>query len=98
MVGAPFRVAAVSLLYAGVCCHQQKTGAASEDLFTQVPRETVWKLAEGFSTVRSWGQEAADRVLFTPLGGLRRLHSRLIPIFQTVSEEAFSEVRIQDPA
>src|SRR5215204_5609559 len=28
--------------------------------------ETVWKIAEGFSTVRFWRQEAAGRGFFTP--------------------------------
>jgi hypothetical protein len=35
-------------------------------LFTRVPGETVWKLVEDVSTVRFWGQERADRVLFAP--------------------------------
>jgi hypothetical protein len=66
--------------------------ASKQLLFTGVRRETVWKMAEGFSTVRSQGQEAADRILFTPLGSLRSLNSALISIFQTVSEGLFSEV------
>jgi hypothetical protein len=28
--------------------------------------ETVWKIAEGFSTVRLWRQEVADRTSFIP--------------------------------
>jgi hypothetical protein len=45
--------------------------------------------------VRFWRQEADDLVLFASVGGLRSPELGLIPIFQTVSEEEFSEVRIQ---
>jgi hypothetical protein len=34
------------------------------------PSETVWKIAEGLSTALLWRQEAADRLLFAPPGGL----------------------------
>jgi hypothetical protein len=54
-------------------------------LFIRVPRETVWKIAEGFLTVRFWRQEASDRLLSAAFGGLRSFDSGLIPIFQTVS-------------
>ena len=47
--------------------------------------ETVWKIAEGFLTVRFWRQEASDRLLSAAFGGLRSFDSGLIPIFQTVS-------------
>jgi hypothetical protein len=42
--------------------------------------------------VRFWRQEAADLVLFASVGGLRSPELGLVPIFQTVSEGAFSEV------
>src|SRR5215217_9567197 len=35
-------------------------------LFTEVPRETVWKIAEGISSTLLWRQEAADRDSFDP--------------------------------
>jgi hypothetical protein len=50
-------------------------------------------MAEGFLTVRFWRQEASDRLPFAAFGGLRSFDSELIPIFQTVSEGEFSEVR-----
>jgi hypothetical protein len=46
--------------------------------------------------VRFWRQEADDLVLFASVGGLRSPELGLIPIFQTVSEEKFSEVHLQD--
>jgi hypothetical protein len=49
------------------------------------PGETVWKIAEGFLTVRFLRQEESDRVLFAAFGGLRSFDSGLIPIFPTVS-------------
>jgi hypothetical protein len=63
-------------------------------LFTRVRGETVWKIAEGFLAVRFWRQEADDLVLFASVGGFRSPELGLIPIFQTVSEGEFSEVRL----
>jgi len=56
-------------------------------------RETVWKIAEGFSRVRFWGKRLPTESSCPPLGGLRSPDSALISIFQTVSEGVFSEVR-----
>src|SRR5918998_1153584 len=61
-------------------------------LFTQMPRETGWKIAEGYLTVHFWRQEASDRRLSAAFGGLRSFDSGLFPIFQTVSEGEFSEL------
>src|SRR5215218_4586590 len=60
--------------------------------------ETVWKIAEGVSSTLLWRQEAADRDFFDPSWPLRSPDSGSIPNFQTVSEEEFSEIRLQDPA
>jgi hypothetical protein len=46
--------------------------------------ETVWKIAEGFSTVRFCGKWRLIGSSSPPLGGLRRLHSGLIPIFKII--------------
>jgi hypothetical protein len=40
------------------------TGVEFPLLFTRVCGETVWKIAEGFSTALHWRQEAADRHSF----------------------------------
>src|SRR5215212_7271164 len=55
----------------------------------QLPRipllETVWKIFEGFSTVRVWWQKRPVETPLCPLGASRISISGPISIFQTVS-------------
>src|SRR5215204_2267063 len=46
---------------------QDAASSLRASLFTQVPGETVWKIAEGPSTGLLWRQEAADRCAFDPI-------------------------------
>ena len=59
-------------------------------------RETVWKIAEGVSTLRIWRQEAADSSLLRPplaaLGAPIRCPIRFSKQFL---EEEFCEVRLE---
>src|SRR5215208_1719110 len=45
-------------------------------LFTEVPRETVWKILEGFSTVRVWWQKMSGGDSFVSSRGFSNLHFR----------------------
>src|SRR5215217_6605827 len=54
-------------------------------LFTGVRGETVWKILEGFSTVRVWWQKRPVETPLCPLGASPISISGPISIFQTVS-------------
>jgi hypothetical protein len=54
---------------------------------------SVWQIAGDFSSTRFCQQDAADRLPFSAIGELRGSDSGRIPIYQTVSEDAFWEDR-----